>query len=95
MSKTIAIPDYIKQEEAKITITLSRPAKISGAELNQLTMREPLTEDMEMMQKMEGSDATKEINTFANLTEQSPQDIRKLPYKDYKRLQLAFELFTI
>ena len=42
---------------------------------------------------MGGSDAAREIQTFANLCEQAPDDIRRLPLKDYKRLQAAYVNF--
>lgn len=42
---------------------------------------------------MSGSDATREITAFANLCGLAPDDIRKLPMRDYGRLQRAYTAF--
>ena len=89
------LPDYLKfnHETGHCDITLSRPLKIAGVDVTVLRMREPTVADQEIASDMGGSDAAREIQTFANLCEQSPDDIRRLPLKDYKRLQAAYVNF--
>ena len=86
--------DYVKEGNGHSDITLSRPATIAGAPVTTLRMREPTVADMEAFQNSSDSESTREIATFANLCEVSPDDIRALPFKDYTRLQAAFALFT-
>lgn len=89
------LPDYLKfnHETGHCDITLSRPLKIAGVDVSVLRMREPTVADQEIASDMGGSDAAREIQTFANLCEQTPDDIRRLPLKDYKRLQAAYVNF--
>lgn len=89
------IPDYLKfnNETGHCDITLSRPLDVSGVKIAVLRMREPTVADQEIASDLPGTDASREIATFANLCEQSPDDIRKLPLKDYKRLQAAYVNF--
>lgn len=89
------LPDYLKfnHETGHCDITLSRPLNIAGANVTVLRMREPTVGDQEIASELSGSDAAREIQTFANLCEQAPDDIRRLPLKDYKRLQAAYVNF--
>lgn len=89
------LPDYLKfnHETGHCDITLSRPLNIAGANVTVLRMREPTVADQEIASELNGSDAAREIQTFANLCEQAPDDIRRLPLKDYKRLQDAYVNF--
>lgn len=89
------LPEYLKFDTATghCDITLSRPLDIAGTMISVFRMREPTVADQEIASESSGSDAAKEIATFANLCEQSPNDIRRLPLKDYKRLQTAFVNF--
>lgn len=86
--------DFVKVDGTHATVTLSRPANVDGADVAVLRMREPTARDMEDFGTTTGSDATREIATFANLCEVSPDTIRALPLRDYARLQVAFGLFT-
>lgn len=89
------LPEYLKYDLAtgNCDITLSRPLNIAGANVSVLRMREPTVADQEIASELNASDAGREIQTFANLCEQSPADIRRLPLKDYKRLQAAYVNF--
>jgi hypothetical protein len=88
------LPQYLKiNDNGSIYITLSRPADIGGTKFDLLTMREPTVGDQEITTQMSGSDATREITTFANLCGLAPDDIRKLPMRDYGRLQRAYTAF--
>lgn len=84
-------PEWMKQNaDGSVDITLSRPADIGTAKTSAVRMREPTVGDQEVAAEMSGSEAAKEIAMFANLCELAPDDIRKLPMRDYKRLQTAF-----
>lgn len=84
-------PEWLKYNaDGSADITLSRPADMSGAKVSAMRMREPTVADSEATSEMSGSDAAREIQSFANLCEVSPDDVRKLPLKDFKRLQVAY-----
>lgn len=89
------LPDYLKIGEGHIDITLTRPMTIDGGSVRALRMREPLVNDQLAMDAAKGSDADKEITLFSNLCEVSPDDIKKLTLRDYKRVQAAFGNFLI
>lgn len=86
--------EHVAEGNGFADITLSRAAKFNGIEQGVVRMREPTVADMEAFQEAKEGEATREINTFANLCEVSPADIRGLPMRDYARLQAAFALFT-
>ncbi len=84
-------PEWLKQnDDGSADVTLSRPADIGGTKSSTVRMREPTVADQEVASEMSGSDAAREITTFANLCGLAPDDIRKLPLRDYKRLQTAY-----
>lgn len=85
---------YLKEGEGFIEVTLSRPAKVHGADVGVLRMREPTVGDQLAADEVKGSDAAKEIAMMANLCEVSPEEIKALPLRDYKRLQAAFVRFS-
>lgn len=82
--------DYLKHGAGYVDVTLSRPLDVNGAAVTSVRMREPTVADQEANTEGKGSDAAREILFFANLCELTPDDIRKLPLRDYKRLQTAF-----
>jgi hypothetical protein len=86
-------PDWLKVGEGFADITLSRAADFSGTKMTVLRMRESTVEDTLVTSEMDGTDAVREVQAFANLLEQSPADIRKLPMRDFKRLQVAYLTF--
>jgi len=79
-----------KSDLGYVDIPLSRPMNIDGAQINVLRMREPTVADQLASEEMKGSDSAKEIAMFANLCEVTPDDIKRLTLKDYKKLQVAF-----
>ena len=84
-------PDWLKQnDDGSADIILSKPADIGGTKTGAVRMREPTVADQEVASEMSGSDASREIAVFANLCGLAPDDIRKLPLRDYKRLQTAY-----
>jgi hypothetical protein len=86
--------DFVTEGVGYNDITLSRPASVGGATVSTIRMREPTVADQENFQDNGRTDAAREIVTFANLCEVAPEDIRKLPLRDYMRMQASFALFT-
>lgn len=80
-------------EDGCVTVTLSRPFEINGANVAYVVMREPTLDDQVVSQETRGSDTVKEITLFSNLCTIAPSDVRKLPLRDYLRLQAAFANF--
>lgn len=76
------------------TVVFNTPAIVGGVEVNQIEMREPTVEDQLIADKITGGDAAKEVAIFANLCEVSPDDIKKLTLRNYRKLQEAFVFFT-
>ncbi|RKR02583.1 tail assembly chaperone E/41/14-like protein [Kushneria sinocarnis] len=95
MSNQQETPDYLEYADdgSHVVITLVRPASIAGVEQSALQMREPTVEDQIVASEMKGSDATREVAMFANLCEVSPDDIRRLPMKSFRRVQEAYAGF--
>ena len=89
MSKT---PDYIQEGEGFVDITLSRPFEVHGTKVTTVRMREPTVGD-QLAADGKGGAAAQEIAMMTNLCEVGPDDIKRLPLKDYKRLQTALLLF--
>lgn len=85
-------PDYIKLSEGKAEVTLSRPLEIDGAKVHVLTMREPTVDDQIAAEKM-GTGGEADRAYMANLCMVTPDDIGRLPLRDFKRLQEAFGFF--
>lgn len=85
--------DYIKETSDGVEITLAKGLIIEGATIKVLKMREPTVRDQETATKNKADPAEAEITMFANLTMQTPDDIRSLTLRDYKRLQVAFSGF--
>jgi hypothetical protein len=73
-----------------VDIELSRPIKIDGAAVTALRMREPTVNDQLVMDAKGGSDAQKELAMMANLCAVTPDDLKQLTLRDYKRVQKVF-----
>lgn len=87
-------PEWLKHnDDGSVDITLSKKASFDGVSTDVVRMREPTVGDQELASERSGSDASREIMTFADLCSLAPDDIRKLPLRDYKRFQTAFLAF--
>jgi len=73
-----------------VDVELTRPLVIDGAQVKALRMREPTVGDQLATEELKGGESAKEIAMFANLCEISPDDIKRLTLKDYKKVQAAF-----
>lgn len=90
-------PEYLTYSaDGHCDIELDRMVALaSGVEVGALRMREPTVEDQVRHDEAKGSEAAKEIATMAHLCEMSPEDIKRLPLKSYKRLQEAYQGFLL
>lgn len=86
-------PDWLKFGVGYVDVTLSRPAQFNGVEQTVLRMREPTVADTEAASEMKGSDAAREITAISNLCDVAPEDMRKLPQRDFIRLQTGYKSF--
>jgi len=93
MAKTEATPDYLKKGDGHTVITLNRAVKINGIDANQLTMREPTVADQLASEKMNAEDGEADCTYIANLCGITPDEIKSLTLRDFKRLKEAFEGF--
>lgn len=75
-----------------VRVQLSSPIEINGAKVGYLTMREPVWDDIIAARRNRTADeAERDVLLFASLTETPPEVIRRLPLRDVKRLQKAFD----
>jgi hypothetical protein len=84
-----ALPDYLKEGDGYIDITLRRAITIDGAAVTSLRMREPSLNDQLVFEATKGTDAIKEATLIANLCDIAVDDAKKLKLHDYKRAQAA------
>jgi hypothetical protein len=85
--------EFVTYSEGVAIIELNTPLDISGTKVKSLSMREPSVNDQLAADALGGSDAVKEIHTMANLMDLTPDDIKKLKLRDYKRVQAAYTGF--
>ncbi|OJA60454.1 hypothetical protein BGV69_05860 [Burkholderia ubonensis] len=74
-------------------ITLSRPLKVGDAKVSVVRMREPEVRDNLAYDKARGSESEKELTVFANLLELSPEQVGRMPLRDYRRVSAAYTGF--
>lgn len=79
---------------ANTNIKLESGIDIDGTTVKTLTMREPTVADQLAASEVSGGNAVQEITLIANLCEVTPDDIKKLTLKDYRKVQEAFAGFT-
>lgn len=87
--------DYLKPSDdgTFVDVTLRRQYLLAGVKTNVVRMREPTVKDQITASEMNGSDAVREVRTFANLCEVAPAEIEALGSPDYSRLQAAYTSF--
>lgn len=73
-----------------VDVELTRPLEIDGAQVTALRMREPTVADQLASEEIKGGEAAKEITMLSNLCEISPDDLKRLTLKDYRKVQAAF-----
>lgn len=88
------LPDFLTETDQGMTVTLLTPAEVDGAKVEALNMREPKVQDQLDVDSMMGTPAAKEVQLMVNLCEVSPDAIKAMTMRNYKRLQVALEFFT-
>ncbi|SUW63302.1 Uncharacterised protein [Buttiauxella agrestis] len=78
-----------------IVITLSRPFKLNGEEVTELTLREPRVVDKLTYEKTAGGPLVKESTMIATLCGLNASDIHNLPAYDYEQLTDAVNRFLL
>lgn len=85
---------HVEYRNGQAHIELSRALKTADrGEVTALAMREPTVADQLAGQESKDSDARAELNLFANLCELTPDDMKRLPLRDYFRVQAAYSGF--
>lgn len=84
--------EFITTGDGFVDVTLARGITVAGANVTKVRMREPTVADQLAIDKITG-DAAKEMALLANLCELTPDDLKGLTLKDYRRLQQAFAGF--
>lgn len=79
-----------ENQNGSVDIQLSKAISIDGASVKALRVREPTVADQLAMDKIQGSDADKELAMLANLCMVKPADLHQLTLRDYKKVQAAF-----
>ena len=74
-------------------VELNYPINIDGQTVNKIEMRRPRVKDMRSADKVDGSDADREIRLFAVLSHINPEDLDELDLADYQQLQKAYSDF--
>jgi hypothetical protein len=83
--------EWVKvNEDGSVTVTLTKAFEINGAKVGYVVMREPTVDDHMVSNETRGSELTKEVTMFANLCTIPAPDLRRLPMRDYMRLQAAY-----
>ncbi len=75
----------------RIQIKLATPIEINGVKSNTLTLREPTVGDSLDVHKLEpNDDDLREVLMLARLAEVSPEDLKRMSMKDFRRLQKGY-----
>lgn len=85
--------EYLTPGDGFVDVKLARAIEVAGVKTSVVRMREPTVADQETAGAIQGTDATREIVTFANLCTLAPDEIRSMTMRDYKRLQAAYVSF--
>lgn len=75
----------------KIQIRLDTPIDINGVKSNTIVLREPTVGDSLDIQKLAPSDEDqREVLMLARLAEVSPEDLKQMSMKDFRRVQKGY-----
>lgn len=75
------------------TITLNNPITVDGISVSELTIRRPKVRDYLAMERLSGSDLSKEVVLTANLTSVTKEAIEELDIADYAKVQEVLKDF--
>ncbi len=68
-------------------IKLENPIKIDGVEVNEISLRSPKVRDLLISSKKNVSEAEREVNLIANLSEIPVDAVEDLDLRDYLKIQ--------
>lgn len=88
------MPEYLTETEEGLQIELAKAVELDGAETKTVTMREPTVQDQLDVQSTKGSEAHREVTLMANLCSLTPDQVKAMTMRNYRRLQAALEVFT-
>lgn len=88
------MPEYLTETDDGLKIELSKAVEIDGAQTKTVTMREPTVQDQLDVQAIKGSEAHREVTLMANLCDLTPDQVKAMTMRNYRRLQAALEVFT-
>lgn len=88
------MPEYLAETDDGLKIELSKAVEIDGAQIKTVTMREPTVQDQLDVQAIKGSEAHREVTLMANLCDLTPDQVKAMTMRNYRRLQAALEVFT-
>ncbi len=87
--------DYIKtNDDGSVTVTLASGIDMQGARVKVVTMREPTVADQIAAQEIKGTSAAQEVALIANLAQITPDEVKGMTLRDYRRVQEALVGFT-
>ncbi len=75
------------------TITLNNPITVDGTSVSELTVRRPKVRDYLTIERLNGSDLSKEVTLTANLTSVAKEAIEELDIADYVKVQEVLKDF--
>jgi len=87
-------PDYLTETTDGFLIDLATPVDLDGTQTRQVTMREPTVQDQLDVQAIKASEAHREVTLMANLCDLTPEQVKAMTMRNYRRLQGALEVFT-
>jgi len=76
-----------------VDVKFARELMIAGAMQKTVRMREPTVADQLAAMKAKGNEVEQEIVLVANLCMATPEEIKNLPMREYKKLQAALMVF--
>ncbi|WP_341823863.1 phage tail assembly protein [Wolbachia endosymbiont (group A) of Agelastica alni] len=75
------------------TVKLDNPITVDGISISELTIRRPKVRDYLAIERLNGSDLSKEVTLTANLTSVAKEAIEELDIVDYVKVQEVLKDF--
>jgi len=75
------------------TVKLDNPITVDGISVSELTVRRPKVRDYLAIERLNGSDLSKEVTLTANLTSVAKEAIEELDIADYVKIQEVLKDF--
>jgi hypothetical protein len=86
-----ALPAWLSLGVLAAVVTLTRPSKANGVEVETLTLRAPAVREVRAADRASnGDDEQRELMLFAGLADVGVKDLEGLKLADYRRVQAAY-----